>query len=60
MIVGGNDGKNILGDVEIYNLNTLSMTRLPQLQFARDELALAISNDKRYIYAFGGYSQVSK
>ncbi|KAL4437683.1 hypothetical protein ABPG74_012358 [Tetrahymena malaccensis] len=60
IVVGGNDGQNILSDAEIYNLNTKQIRKLQPLSFARDELAIALSNDKKYIYAFGGYSQSLK
>ncbi len=58
VVIGGNDGK-VLSRVDSLDLKTLSWSKLPSLNQARDELAVTVGPDCK-IYAVGGYGGQDK
>jgi hypothetical protein len=59
VICGGNDGKNVLKNVDAYSLKTKTWRALPPLKYKRDELSLVLGTDKK-IYAIGGFGGPNK
>lgn len=53
-LIGGNAGEQILKEVEIIDLQTLTVTRGPDLRVARDEMGVTVGSDG-CIYAIGGF-----
>lgn len=54
-ICGGNDGETILNQCIALDLNTWEIVILEGMLYPRDELALTVSSDSKYVYAIGGF-----